>query len=85
MSYDFKLVLRLDQRYGRKGQTIPPGTPVATVTFAPGLPANLKTLQFLGSAIAQGVVMDAKKLPAEDSDELKPWEPERPVSDRGTT
>lgn len=63
MSDSIRVVLTKDQRLDDKGNSLPPGTFVAEIQFNPELPGTLRNLGYLGSALSNCKVVDARAMP----------------------
>lgn len=63
MSSVIKVALAKDQRLDDRGNSLPPGTPIAEIKFNPEIPGSFQTLAYLGSALSSCRVVDEKALP----------------------
>lgn len=63
MADQMKVVLAKDQRLDDRGNSLSPGTAVATITFSDDIPAQFRSLAYLGSALSSCRVVDERALP----------------------
>jgi len=64
MADQVTVVLSKDQRIDDRGNSLPPGTSVATITFSDDIPAQFRSLSYLGSALSNCKVVDERAMPA---------------------